>query len=120
MKIMQKKTFWMNAILAVLATLGCFIFFFLNIDYVEARPSEKILNILTLVTPILTMVTLYKGNLQKLSVIFNILILFILALFTLRAIYHYPDYSIITGLIWMTPFIINVKQLRQLNAVQKA
>lgn len=115
-----KKTFWMNVVLTILAAFGCFMFFFINIDYVEARPSEKILNVLTLVTPILTMVTFYKGLLQKVSLIFNILLLVTLALFTLRAVYHYPDYSISTGLIWMAPFLINVKKLRELNSVKNA
>lgn len=115
MKSNYKKTFWMNVVLSVLFTFGCFIFFFFNIDYVEVRPSEKILNVISWITPILTAITLYNGNLQKLSLIFNALVLVILSLFTLRAIYHYPEYSVITGLIWMLPFVINVKELKELN-----
>jgi hypothetical protein len=118
--MIYKKTFWMNVILAILATLGCFMLFFVNIEYDEARTSEKILAIIMLITPILTMATFYKDSLKKESLFFNILILFILGLFTFRSLYRYPEYPIIPVLIWMVPFIINVKQLREPSSVKTA
>lgn len=110
----NKKTFWMNVTLSILFGLSCLIFFFLNIDYVEARPSEKILNLLSFIAPVFTAITFYKGSLQKVSLLLNMLVIAGLSLFVLRALYRYPDYGIISELIWAVPYLINVKYLSKI------
>ncbi len=59
----------------------------------------------------MTMTTLYKGSLQKVSFVLNVMVITILGLFILRSVYHHFEYPIISVLIWMTPFFINVKVL---------
>ena len=89
-------------------------FFFVNIDYVEARLPEKVMNIFLLLTPILSAITFYKneqGFLLKLALILNIGISVMVALFTFRSLFHQSWDSVIFMLIWMVPFVINVKQL---------
>lgn len=110
----------MNVGLTMLFALGLFMFFFVNIDYVEARLPEKIMNVVLLIVPILSVITFYKneqGLLLKLTLILNIGITVMVVLFTLRSLYHQSWDSVIFMLIWMTPFVINVKQLNKLRNV---
>jgi len=121
--IVYKKTFWMNIGLSLFFTLGLFMFLFLNIDYVESRPSEKIMNVFLFIVPILSMITFYKngqGLLLKLTLILilNIGVLVLVCLFTLRSLYHQSWDSVIFMLILMTPFLFNVKQLIKLQRIK--
>ena len=113
--IEYKKTFWMNVTLSILFGLGCFIFFFLNIDYVEARPSEKILNLLSFIAPVSTAITFYENKLKKVSLLLNMFVIAGLSLLVLRALYRYPDYGVIAELIWAVPYLINVRYLRKVT-----
>jgi hypothetical protein len=117
--ITHKKTFCMNFVLSFFFAFGLFMFFFVNIDYVEARLPEKIMNIFLFLAPVLTAITFYKneqGFLLKLALILNIGISLMVALFTFRSLYHQSWDSVIFMLIWMVPFVINVKQLTLLKS----
>ena len=120
--IIYKKTFWMNIVLSFLFLLGLFMFFFVNIDYVEARLSEKVMNIFLFIVPILSVITFYKnehGFLLKLTLIMNVVVTVMIGLFTLRSLYHQSWDAIIFMVILMTPFLINVKQLIHLKKIVK-
>ena len=116
--ITYKKTFWMNVGLFLLFSLGLFMFFFVNIDYVESKPIEKIMNVLLVLVPLLSLVTFYRndqGLLLKVTLTVNILITLMVSWFLLRSAYHQSWDSVIFMLIWITPFVINVKQLNELK-----
>lgn len=113
-KIQFNKTFWMNLNLSLLAIFTCFMFFFVNIDYIEARLIDKVMSILFLLVPIFSAVTFYKNNhgyFYKITLLLNLIFSLMIAWFALRNLYHHSWDSFIFMLAWMTPFIINVKQL---------
>ncbi len=117
-KIIYKKTFWMNIVLSVFFLLGMFFFLFINIDYVEARLSEKAFNVLISLTPILTAITLYKNDtklLFKLTFILNIVVSVTVILFLIKAFKHQSIDMIIFMLAWLVPFLINVTQLNKIR-----
>lgn len=112
--MIYKKTFWMNVNLSFLAAFSCFMFFFVNIDYVEARLIDKVMSILFLLVPIFSVVTFYKnghGYFYKITLLLNLIFSLMIAWFTLRTLFHQSWDSFIFMLVWMTPFVINVKQL---------
>ena len=114
--ITYKKTFWMNFVLTIVFTLGCI--FFLKTGYVEARPSEKILNLILFLVPSVTAIALYKNDkklLLKLAFALNILISIMLWLFLLRAIQQRSLDGIIIMLVFSAPFLINVAQLNKIR-----
>jgi uncharacterized membrane protein YccF (DUF307 family) len=118
-QIKNKKTFWMNLALSLFATFGAFMFFLVNIDYVEARPSEKVFNLLFWTTPVLTMVTLYRDDrniLLKLSLALNLIYFLFFGYYALRLIYIHQYLVTIPMLIFMIPFGINIKQLLKMKA----
>jgi len=112
--IVYKKTFWMNICLSLFCVLGLLIFFFVNIDYVEVKLPEKIINILFTITPILTAISLYRndqGALLKLSLTLNVCVAIIVILIALRSFYHQLWDAVLPMLIWITPCIVNLVQL---------
>jgi hypothetical protein len=116
--VINKKTFWMNIVLSFFCLLGCLFFFFLNIDYVEARPSEKILNLTLLLAPSLTAIALYKNDkklLCKIAFALNIVISIMLWLFLLKAIQHRSLDGVIIMLAFSAPFLVNVIQLNKIR-----
>lgn len=118
--IRYKKTFWMNIVLSVFFLLGMFFFLFVNIDYVEARLSEKVFNVLLSLTPILTAISFYKNNtklLFRMTFVLNIIVSIAIGLFLIKAFKHQSIDMIIFMLVWIVPFLINVIQL---NKVRKS
>lgn len=116
--INYKKTFWMNIVLSMFSLLGCVFFFFLNIAYIEARLSEKILNLTLLLAPSLTAIALYKNDkklLYTLAFALNILLSIMLLFFLLRAIQHKSLDSTIIMLIFSAPFLITLFQLDKIR-----
>lgn len=114
-QIKFKKTFWMNVVLFILITLGNLFLFFVSIDYDKTRLSEKIFEFILLVTLLLTMITLCRDNLGKVSLTFNLLVLVMMCLFYFRNFYRYSEYPTFELLIWLIPFLINVKVLYRIN-----
>jgi hypothetical protein len=119
--IIHKKIFWMNIGLSIFSFLIFVMFFGINIDYVEAKLWMKLLNVLILLTPILSAITFYKNNthiLCVLALISNILILLaFLALIVMSAL-HYSSDSIVFLLIWSIPLFLNVKCLNKLKNIR--
>ncbi len=117
-KIIYKKLFWMNIGLSIFSLLVFVIFFGVNIDYVEAKLWMKLLNVLILLTPILSAITIYKNNthtLCLLALITNISqLLSFLALIVMSAL-NYSSDSIVFLLIWSIPLLLNVKCLNELR-----
>lgn len=104
----------MNVVLSIFATFGAFMFFWVNIDYVEIRLYEKVFNILFWMTPVITMATLYKNDkniLLTLSLILNLVFSLVFGYYALNLIYIHHYLVIIPMLIVMIPFGINIKQL---------
>jgi hypothetical protein len=120
-KIIYKKIFWMNIGLSIFSFLIFVMFFGINIDYVEAKLWMKLLNVLILLTPILSAITFYKNNthiLCVLALISNISILLaFLALIVMSAL-HYSSDSIVFLLIWSIPLFLNVKCLNKLKNIR--
>lgn len=119
-KIQYKKTFWMNVNLSFLSIFSCFMFFFVNIDYVEARLIDKVMSILFLLVPLLSLVTFYKNDnsyFYKITLLLNLVFSLIIVWFILRSLYHQSWDALIFLLIWVTPFLINIRQLNKLKNV---
>ncbi len=113
-KIQCNKTFWMNVNLSFLAVFSCIMFFFVNIDYVEARLIDKVMSISFLLVPLLSIVTFYRDNqgiLLKITLLSNLFIVLMIGLFIILYLYKQSWDSVIFMLVWMTPFVINLKQL---------
>ena len=117
-KIIYKKIFWMNIGLSLFSLLIFVVFFGINIDYVEAKLWMKLLNVLILLTPILSAITFYKNSTHTLCVlalISNIsMLMSFLALIVMSAL-NYSSDSIVLLLIWSTPLLVNVKCLNELR-----
>ena len=116
---LYKRTFWMNLVLSIFFFLCSAFYFFLNIDYVEARLFGKIFNLTLLVTPIFTLITLYKNDTKlvcKLALALNIILSITLIALLIRAFGNYSNDKIIVMFVFATPFLINVKQL---NTIRK-
>lgn len=117
-KIIYKKLFWMNIGLSIFSLLVFVIFFGVNIDYVEAKLWMKLLNVLILLTPILSAITIYKNNKHSLclvALITNIsMLLSFLALIVMSAL-NYSSDSIVLLLIWSIPILVNFKCLNKLR-----
>jgi hypothetical protein len=117
-KIIYKKVFWMNIGLSIFSILIFAMFFGINIDYVEAKLWMKLLNVLILLTPILSAITFYKNNTHTpcvLALITNIsMLLSFLALIVMSAL-NYSSDSIVFLLIWSIPLLLNVKCLNELR-----
>lgn len=114
--IIYKRLFLMNFILSLFFLLGCLLF--LKTGYVEARPSEKILNLTLFVVPSLTAIALYKNDkklLCKMTFALNIVISIMLWLFLLKAMQHRSLDGIIIMLAFSAPFLINVIQLNKIR-----
>ncbi len=113
----------MNVAISVLFSTGAIFFFFLNIDYVEARLTEKVFNIIVVLTPILTAVTLYKNDSSKLcktTFFSNIIVLIAYSLWILRVIHRGELDAIITLVLFTAPFVINIAQLNSLLKLNAA
>lgn len=118
-QIQYKKTFWMNVGLSTFAILAClfYVFFLMGIEVVNK--FEVIFDFFFLVTPISTVITFYKnekGLINTISLFLNSIVLVIYCLFIIRLRHNSAD-SLLGLLIWSIPFIINVKQLRELRNV---
>ena len=116
--VKYKKTFWMNFVLSIFFLLCSALYFFLNIDYVEARLIDKVFNLVLLFVPILTVVTIYKNDtnlLCKIAFSFNIILSITLLALLIRAIGNHSLDTIIIMFVFLTPLLINLKQLNKLR-----
>ena len=112
--VKYKKTFWMNFVLSIFFFLCSAFYFFLNIDYVEARLLDKIFNLTLVVTPLFTLITLYKNDsnlLSNLALALNILLSLTLMGLLIRAIRNHSIETMIGMFLFLMPFLFNVKQL---------
>ena len=102
----------MNIALSGMFSISFFLFFFLNIDYVEATLAEKIFNVYILAVPIVTAIALYKNSaklLRKLALALN-LINALLALYLIaKSIYVGAPNAAVIMLILLIPTLINVR-----------
>jgi hypothetical protein len=117
--IIYKKTFWMNVGLSIFSILGCLVYVFFLMGIEVVNKFEVVFDFFFLVTPILTVITFYKnekGLINTISLVLNSIVLVIYSMFVLR-IGHISVDSLLSLLIWSIPFIINVKQLRELRSV---
>lgn len=116
--VKYKKIFWMNFVLSIFFFLCSAFYFFLNIDYVEASLFGKFFNLTLLATPIFTLITLYKNDtkfLCKIALALNVILSITLIALLIRAIGNHSIDKIIVMLVFLTPFLINVKQLNTLR-----
>lgn len=117
--IICKKTFWLNVGLSTFSVLGCLFYLFFQMGIEVVNKFELIFDFFFLVTPLTTVITFYKnqkGLINTVSIILNIIVLIIYSMFVLR-IGHISVESLATLFVWSIPFIINVKQLRELRNV---
>ena len=114
-----KKTFWMNIVISLLFILGLFMYFFVNVDYVEVTWLDKTIYVVWGCLLTSTITTFYKndiGTVWKISVLFNLIILLGgLILFTKGLDEEYVG-SIPTSLLMFIFSGINLKSLYQLKS----
>lgn len=114
-----KKTYWMNVGLSIFSILGCIFYLFFQMGLDVINKFEVVFDFFFLVTPITTVIAFYKngkGLINTFSIVLNIIVLVIYCLFfwNLR---HESISSLSVMFLWMIPFIINLKQLRELRYV---
>ena len=117
--IIYKKTFWMNVGLSIFSILGCLYYLIFEMGIEVVNKFEVIFDFFFLITPITTVIVFYKnekGLLNTLSILLNIIVLVIYFLFFWK-LRHESITSLSVMFLWMIPFIINLKQLRELRYV---
>ena len=110
--IIYKKTFIMNIALSGMFSISFFLFFFLNIDYVEATLAEKIFNVYVLVVPIVTAIALYKNSaklLRKLALALNLINALLALDLIAKSIYAGAPNAAVFILVLLIPTLINIR-----------
>ena len=115
--IIHKKTFWMNVGLSIFSILGCLYYLIFELGIEEINKLEIVFDFFFLITPIMTVITLYENEstiFNKISLFLNIIVLciYFVIVWKLR---HESITFMLPMFVWMTPFIINVKQLYKLR-----
>ena len=124
-----KKTFWMNVLFAILWVLFCLLSFATDIDYVEHTLIYKLLSLLIqlliLTTSIVTAIHLFRTNktsLGKEAIFANYSSVAVLVGYFLTTLYFQPPKFISMDFLYLllfygfiiTPFVINLKALRNI------
>jgi hypothetical protein len=107
-----KKTFIMNIALSGMFSISFLLFFFLNIDYVEATLAEKIFNVYVLVVPIVTAIALYKKSaklLRKSALALNLINALLALDLIAKSIYVGVPNAVVIMLILLIPTLINIR-----------
>ena len=115
--ITYKKTFWMNVGLSIFSILGCLFYLLFMMGIEVINKFDVIFDFFFLVASIMAVITFYKNEkalINTASLVLNIIILVIFSLFIIR-LRHNSVESLLTLFVWSIPFIINVKQLRELR-----
>ena len=110
--IIYKKTFIMNIALSGMFSISFFLFFFLNIDYVEATLAEKIFNVYILAVPIVTAIALYENSaklLRKSALALNLINALLALDLIAKSIYVGALNTAVIMLILLIPTLINVR-----------
>jgi hypothetical protein len=110
--IINKKTFIMNIALSGMFSISFFLFFFLNIDYVEATLAEKIFNVYILAVPIVTAIALYENSaklLRKSALALNLINALLALDLIAKSIYVGAPNTAVIMLILLIPTLINVR-----------
>jgi hypothetical protein len=126
-KMIYKKTFWMNVFLFISLPFLYYISYATDIDYVEHTTRQKIFTVLAqiffLLVPVITAIHLYKSNwalVRKLALICNYIVIVSTILFLIFAVYQQPLAYMDTVLllvvlmyvIFLLPFAINIKAIK--------
>ena len=110
--IINKKTFIMNIALSGMFSISFFLFFFLNIDYVEATLAEKIFNVYILAVPIVTAIALYENSaklLRKSALALNLINALLALDLIAKSIYAGVPNAVVIMLILLIPTLINIR-----------